>query len=269
MTTVDENTKDATDQGALRVAICANFVAEPLEEPLRYWLREMGVLSSISFAPYNQVYQQLFDPSSLLSTNRNGLNIILVRLEEWHRNPVVDQIKETPLKARESALKRNVEDFLAGVMELRKRNSAPLIVVLCPNTPAISESTPETNTFRVMEELVSAELSRVSSLELVSSHIWNSLYPAPGYHDHHGDRIAHIPYTALLYSSMAMIIARKYHKLKFPPRKVIVLDCDNTLWSGVVGEDGPEGISIDAPRKALQEHVLTQQRRGMLVALCQ
>ncbi len=138
MTTVDENTADATDQGALRVAICANFVAEPLEEPLRYWLREMGVLSSISFAPYNQVYQQLFDPSTLLSTNRNGLNIILVRLEEWHRNPVVDQIKETPLKARESALKRNVQDFLAGVMELRKRNSAPLIVVLCPNTPAIS-----------------------------------------------------------------------------------------------------------------------------------
>ena len=268
MTTVDENRTGATDQDALRVAICANFVAEPLAEPLEYWLREMGVLSSIFFAPYNQVYQQLFDPSSLLSMNRNGLNIVLLRLEEWHRNHVVDQTRETPSKVRESELKRNVRDFLAGVMELRKRNAAPLIVILCPNDPSISEAVPENNMFREMEELVSAELSRVSSLELVSSGAWESLYPAPGYHDHQGDRIAHIPYTPLLYSSLSLMIARQYHKLKFPPRKVIVLDCDNTLWNGVVGEDGPEGISIDAPRKALQEQVLKQQRHGMLVALC-
>ena len=67
MTTGNDNTTEATDHAALHVAICANFVAEPLEEPLQYWLGEMGVASSISFAPYNQVYQQLLDPSSLLA----------------------------------------------------------------------------------------------------------------------------------------------------------------------------------------------------------
>ncbi len=268
MTTLADNTTEATDHAALHVAICANFVAEPLEEPLQYWLGEMGVASSISFAPYNQVYQQLFDPSSLLAKNRNGLNVILVRLEEWCRNPAFDQIDETPLKDRANELKRNVQDFLAAVMELRKRHTAPLIVVLCPNSPLISESIQETNTFREMEELMNSELSRINSLEWVSSDAWTSLYPAVDYHDHQGDLLAQIPYTPLLYSSLSMMITRKFHKLKFLPRKVIVLDCDNTLWSGVVGEDGPEGIDIDPPRKALQEHVLKQQRRGMLVALC-
>jgi FkbH-like protein len=268
MTTLADNTTEATDHAALHVAICANFVAEPLEEPLQYWLGEMGVASSISFAPYNQVYQQLLDPSSLLAKNRNGLNVILVRLEEWCRNPAFDQIDETLLKDRASELKRNVQDFLAGVMELRKRHTAPLIVVLCPNSPSISESIPVINTFREVEELMNSELSRISSLEWVPSHTWTSLYPAVRYHDHQGDLLAHIPYTSLLYSTLSMMITRRFHKLKFPPRKVIVLDCDNTLWSGVVGEDGPEGICIDPPRKAFQEHVLKQQRRGMLVALC-
>src|SRR5438093_5832034 len=30
------------------------------------------------------------------------------------------------------------------------------------------------------------------------------------------------------------------------PKKVLVLDCDNTLWGGVVGEAGPEGIALDS-----------------------
>lgn len=262
------NRTDATDPTALHVAICANFVAEPLEEPLQYWLGEIGVRSAISFAPYNQVYQQLLDPASLLAKNRNGLNVLLVRLEEWFRNPAFDQIGEMPMKDREGQLRRNVQDFLAGVVELRNRHTAGLIVILCPNSPSIAESIPQANIFREMEELIDSELSRISSLELVSSHAWTTLYPAAGYHDPHGELLAHIPYTPLLYSSLSMVITRKFHKLWFPPRKVIVLDCDNTLWSGVVGEDGPEGISIDPPRRALQEHLLRQQSRGMLVALC-
>jgi FkbH-like protein len=61
---------------------------------------------------------------------------------------------------------------------------------------------------------------------------------------------------------------RQFHALQRPPRKVIVLDCDNTLWSGVCGEDGAMGVTIDAPRRFLHEFMRRQQAAGMLLCLC-
>jgi FkbH-like protein len=55
--------------------------------------------------------------------------------------------------------------------------------------------------------------------------------------------------------------------------KCIVLDADNTLWGGVLGEDGPSGISIGPQwpgREFLdfQRQLLGLQRQGLLLVLC-
>src|SRR5437762_6527074 len=52
------------------------------------------------------------------------------------------------------------------------------------------------------------------------------------------------------------------------PYKVVVLDCDHTLWKGVCGEDGPAGIAVTAPHQFLQRFVLEQMQRGALICLC-
>jgi FkbH-like protein len=58
------------------------------------------------------------------------------------------------------------------------------------------------------------------------------------------------------------------------PRKVLVLDLDNTLWGGVLAEDGPEGIEIGdtSPRgeafKAFQKCIASLKERGILLAVC-
>lgn len=268
MNTVADNPIEGADHPGLHVAICATFVAEPVEEPLQCWLREMGVTASISFAPYNQVFQQLLDPSSLQAKNRNGANVALVRLEDWYRKPIPAATDDILLQDPVEELQRNVVDFLAGVVEFRKRHAAPLIVILCPPTSSISDSLRESNTLRETEEMLALELSQMNGVETVTSDAFLTLYPFADYHDRHGSLLADIPYTPPLYTTLSMMIARKVHKLKLPQRKVIVLDCDNTLWSGIVGEDGCEGISFEPFRKTLQECILEQQRRGMLVALC-
>jgi FkbH-like protein len=38
-------------------------------------------------------------------------------------------------------------------------------------------------------------------------------------------------------------LARAIRALYFPPRKVLCTDLDNTLWGGIVGEDGPDGVA--------------------------
>ena len=52
------------------------------------------------------------------------------------------------------------------------------------------------------------------------------------------------------------------------PLKVIVLDCDNTLWQGVCAEDGVLGISVTEGHRHLQEFAVEQMKSGMLICLC-
>jgi FkbH-like protein len=46
------------------------------------------------------------------------------------------------------------------------------------------------------------------------------------------------------------------------------MDCDQTLWKGICGEDGPDGVEIDAPHRALQEFMIARHDVGMLLCLC-
>src|SRR5437870_4139075 len=85
MTHDDSQPTSAPGRPAHRIAIAATFTAEPVEEALEFWMDELGRSGSIAFAPYNQVFQELLDPGSLLSRNREGINVLLVRLEDWER----------------------------------------------------------------------------------------------------------------------------------------------------------------------------------------
>ncbi|MBX3522945.1 MAG: HAD family hydrolase [Xanthobacteraceae bacterium] len=57
-------------------------------------------------------------------------------------------------------------------------------------------------------------------------------------------------------------------------RKCLVLDLDNTLWGGVIGDDGPGGIRIDPSDPvgeaylAFQRYILALKDRGVLIAAC-
>lgn len=71
---------------------------------------------------------------------------------------------------------------------------------------------------------------------------------------------------------------RKWFELKKssfakPAKKCLVLDLDNTLWGGILGEDGPNNLKIggDYPGKAFllfQQQILELQKRGIILAVC-
>lgn len=70
--------------------------------------------------------------------------------------------------------------------------------------------------------------------------------------------------------SLSRIILSLYGKNK----KVLALDLDNTLWGGVIGDDGQEGISIgqetaEAERYyAVQTYCKAQKQLGVLLTIC-
>ena len=62
--------------------------------------------------------------------------------------------------------------------------------------------------------------------------------------------------------------------IKGKSKKVLVLDCDNTLWGGILGEDGINGIKINGlsyPGRIfyeVQQILLSLKNQGVLLAIC-
>jgi len=53
-----------------------------------------------------------------------------------------------------------------------------------------------------------------------------------------------------------------------PRIKALALDLDNTLYEGVLGEDGPEGVRLTDAHAALQRRVVELGAEGIFLALC-
>ena len=113
------------------IAITASFTAEPVGEPLSFVLGELGMKYRAVFAPYQQVFQQLLDPASLVRT-ADGFAVVLVRFEDWLHGD------EGPSTTQEEKLEQVADDLIAA-LGAAQRGTAPLIVCFCPASRAVSE----------------------------------------------------------------------------------------------------------------------------------
>jgi FkbH-like protein len=93
-------------------------------------------------------------------------------------------------------------------------------------------------------------------------------------HDARGWFESKQPCSPALLASMAREVTHLIGSLRRAPKKVLVLDLDNTLWGGTIADDGIEGIEIGdtSPRgeafKAFQKYVASLKDRGTLLAVC-
>ncbi len=79
-----------------------------------------------------------------------------------------------------------------------------------------------------------------------------------------------IDYSNYFFSILVNLILIAQGKIK----KLLILDLDNTLWGGILGDDGPNGVIIgnDSPTGRafldFQKTILNLQKRGVLLAIC-
>jgi FkbH-like protein len=240
------------------LAVAASFTAEPLGETLAFWMNELGLAYDIRFAPYNQLFQQILDPASLLAANRTGINVVLLRFEDWMRF--------APSRSLDD-LESDVRQFLTLLDSAARSSANPLILAICPASPAFASDPARAEFQRRMTALAASQLRGAGTVYVITQADLDELYPVAEPHDPHADELGHVPYTLEFFAALGAVLARRIHALRVAPFKVIVLDCDDTLWSGICGEDGPEAVVLDEPRRALQEFVLAQREAGMLLCL--
>src|SRR5262249_57436461 len=85
--------------------------------------------------------------------------------------------------------------------------------------------------------------------------------------------VAKLPFSSLFVPLYADHLGRLIAAIRGLSRRCLILDLDNTLWHGIIGDDGLEGIVIgqgDATGEAhlaVQECALALRHRGILVAV--
>lgn len=231
-----------------RIVAAASFTAEPAIAAANDWLRQMAVPRRVELAPYNQCLRELADPDSRL--NRADLGILLLR---W-----TDALRDLAGSDPADADRRLAERFQATVEAVRQRPSAaPLLVALLPAASAPGDW--ETRWRQVL-----ASCPGVTVLDL--THL-AARYRLHGLLDAQADRLGHLPYSEAGCAALGAEVARAIVARARPPFKVIAVDCDNTLWSGVCGEAGPTGVVIGPDHAALQQFLIARQKEGVLIAL--
>ncbi len=256
------------DLREVQLAIAATFTAEPLGEALQDWAKEIAWRTPTTFAGYNQVVQELLSPRSNFSCNRSGLNVALVRVRDWLR-----EIPPTAL-ADKGQVAQSVqaagEELLNALRAYAHRGGSPLLLIITPSN--LPEPTPTDSDIRDWENRIVEETRNLPGVHTLTAATWHGVYhldPNPArYYDRHRDRIGHIPYTPGYYRFLAAIIIRRAYRLLSPPKKVVVVDCDNTLWDGVVGEVGPDGVCFAEHHLYLQRRLAELAEHGVLVCLC-
>ncbi|MEJ3746133.1 HAD-IIIC family phosphatase [Actinomycetes bacterium KLBMP 9797] len=233
----------------MRVAIAANFTADLLDDPLRYWWDELRLPAHTAFAPYNQVFQALLDSASPLATNRHGVNTVLIGLGAWRTG-----------SAPTGTL---VDDLVEAVRASAARAPVPHLVVCCPPPPEAADDALVAAEARLAGAFAGDPRVRVVTTGELAAH-----YPVADYYDVYSAQSADLPYTRTMLAALATVVARAVHGWLTPRPKVIAVDADNTLWDGVVGEDGPLGVRVPPERRALQRFLLDQRAAGRLIAIC-
>jgi FkbH-like protein len=85
--------------------------------------------------------------------------------------------------------------------------------------------------------------------------------------------LSQMPINPKLATQFIKWFSRKLDVLVMKRKKCIVLDLDNTLWTGILGEDGTDGIKMgeDYPGNVyhfFQAYLLEMSRMGIILTIC-
>jgi FkbH-like protein/FkbM family methyltransferase len=165
-------------------------------------------------------------------------------------------------------LNENLQLFCEALETFGQTARASTIVGVCPRSPKVASQLEKASMYAQAERRLLGRIAELPDVYTIDSHGFAGDSPVDQYFDSHTDKLAHIPYTSHLFASMGTSLARRIFSLTGGPFKVIAVDCDNTLWKGVCGEDGLHGVLVTEPYRKLQTLLASQMESGMLICLC-
>lgn len=256
----ESNNSHQPHHPTFRVAVSANFTAEPIRPVLAFWGRVLNRELDLRFAPYDQILQTVLDPSGEFAQNDHGVNLVLCRYEDLGHFESYDT--ETLQRLEEI-----VQELTAALRSAPSHLPAPILFCLCPPSPEFAADPACAASLDRARRVIEHTLGETPGIQCIDYAEIDRTYPVENRHDAEGQRLGRIPYTEQYFAALGTALVRRAQAMFMPPYKVIAVDCDNTLWRGICGEDGPAGVTLDSPRRMLHEFLLDQREAGMLLVM--
>jgi len=233
-----------------------------------------GVAVEIVSAPYDQVMQQALDPAS--DVNRGGLDAVLIAVDHRWLNLDRAELAASPGDRVQNAL----EKLRTVVQNLRSHGGAAAILQTVPAPPQAlfgSYDRRVPGSMRAMvgdinrgivalaDETGSYVLDVAALAERVGTDLWFDPVHWLSYK---------LPFSAECFPIYADSLGRLLGAIRGKARKCLVLDLDNTVWGGVIGDDGLDGIvlgqgtALGESFLSVQQCALELRQRGIILAVC-
>ena len=234
-----------------------------------------GILLTVREAPYDQAMQWVLDPGS--DIHSSPVDVALLAFD--HRI-----LPEPENMADPGAAESAVEDasgLVEGIADALNASGDTSVVFQTLPPPGqrplgsfdrLLPGSPNSMA-RAWNERIARRVSANSGEYILDV---EALAQTIGYENWHDPNMWHIAKLAFSQHALPLYAehaARLLGALRGKSRKCLVLDLDNTLWGGVVGDDGTEGLVLgqgDPSGEAfldVQQTALTLKRHGVILAV--
>jgi FkbH-like protein len=266
-----EKQADLSPLAALRLGLLGNGTTCLFAPALPAAAARHGVLLEVVQAEYDQVMQEALDPASTMNSCKP--DAVLLALD-FHGLPF-------SIGAPGGGGSSAARDYVASIRDgLARGAGAPIIfqTVVCPPAPIFgSLDARQAGTLRRqvldfnegLRQLAADHgdymLDVASLAETVGSQNWQD--PVQW-------NLYKLPFAQAMLPIYAEHVARLLGAIRGNSRKCLVLDLDNTVWGGVIGDDGMNGIvigqgdPIGEAHLEVQKTALALHERGIILAIC-
>lgn len=229
------------------ICLISSYTSQLIKTALEEKLRERQVEPRITIAEYSIVQDLLAEDSVVFQTHPQWA-VLLYLPEDLGR----------------------FEEFLAYLKQFRDRFQGTILLsnLIAPTIRSLGDANLKSGAMdrffaqqtRLKERILGDGFPNTYLLDL------DSLAADFGHRHFFDPRLwfaFKIPFSQAGQEAVAELIARCLLALSTPRKKVITLDCDNTLWGGIIGEDGIGGIQLgpDYPGNCYVE--FQQQLKGL------
>ncbi len=258
----------------VKIAVLASYSQQYFVMVLKLFLLKYDVDADILEGEYDGIRMAVLDKESKLYKFQPDIVILLSNYRD---------VREIPeLMSSEQEIDRFVADQAAYYRELWERISAIQGChifqsnIVIPLEREIGNH--EANVYyskRTIYYLLNLELikNRLRNVTIVDMEYIAALVGKENWFQYTSFYSSKIEYALKYIGIVCDVYAQQISVLQGKVKKCLVLDLDNTLWGGVVADEGPDGIrispndAIGEAYRAFQEYILKLKNRGVLLAV--
>lgn len=265
----------AVDKADLKIAVIGSFSIQYFVLLLRYLLKENGIAADIYEGEYNSIAMDALNPESELFAFDPDLVIGLPHYTDIRLFPELFSAEDERDALLEGEAKKQIRIWKA-LSAGRERHIlwANYAFPLENELGSLEKQYPfsKTSYYSAVNAMLQAE--RPENVCIIDLEGLACYFGKQNWFDYSAYFLSKTGFKTEYLKAVCDVFVRHILAVRGRTKKCLVLDLDNTLWGGVVGDDGADGIILD-PNNALgeayryfQSYVLALKRRGVILAVC-